>query len=270
MASASTSPESEQDGQDPADSAGPTERYPRRLVRPHTDGRYERRVEAAKLLLVHMGANMLSDVLVRVMVSDDDSPAVAALADDLEAAPLVAIEDISRLVYGAHRNTVRSIFSDVLSPMQNGALREMAHGARNLDELGQLLGCSRGSAEAHLGRARARLNARTTAHAIGLALGMGLFEAPLRHAAEGKWMARSLLRPSHRERDVLVRIAKGMSNPEIGAELGVSSETVKDYVNDLLDIYGARNRTHLVGLAFAVGTLKFVSSRHREDVRLGT
>ncbi len=216
-------------------------------------------------LLQRLGASTLADAIVRVMVWDDDSPGVTALVDDLEAAPLVAPEDIPRLVHGAHRNTVASVLSDTLSPMQLGALREMAHGARNLTELAELLGCSQGSAGAHLARARARLLANTSEHAVALALGMGLFEAPVRQSAEGRFIARSLLRPRKREREVLLLVAKGYTNGEIAKELGFSIDTAKDHVEDLVELYAARNRTHLIALAFAVGTLRFVSSRHHSD-----
>lgn len=230
--------------------------------RPLPPERYEARVRAAEKLLAHMGAGTFADVLTRFMLSDDDSPATVALMEDLAAAPLIPVHDISRQVHGAHRNTIRSILSDVLSPMQHGALRETAHGTHNHRELGDRLGCTAATARMHLARARVRLSANSTDHAIALALGMGLFEPPLRHAAEGKFMARSLLRPRKKERDILEALAKGDSNEEIAEKLGLSKETIKDAIEDLREMYGARNRTHLVALAFAVGTLKFVSSRH--------
>lgn len=237
-------------------------------TRPLPLERYAARKEAAKVLLSHIKAGTLADVLTRIMLDDEDSPSVDALLFDLEAAPLIPIHEISRQVHGGHHNTIRSVLSDALSPMQCGALREMAHGARNQHELGELLGCSKGSAGAHLERARVRLSANTTDHAIAIALGMGLFEPPLRHAAEGRFMARSLLRPRRKERDILERLARGMSNQEIADEIGLSAETVKDAIEDLREMYGARNRTHLVALAFSVGTLKFVSSRHTSEQAL--
>jgi len=229
--------------------------------RPLSD-RYERRVDAARLLLARMKAGTLADVLVKVMVHDDDSPALDALVDDLAAAPLVSESDIGRLVNGAHRTTIASVLSDTLSPMQRGALHSIAHGAPSYDAVGGELLCSKSSAEQHLTRARARLGAATTGHAVGLSIGMGIIEAPLRHAAEGRFVARSLLRPRTRERDILEALARGKSTQEIADQLECSSETVKDAIDDLREMYGARNRTHLVALAFAVGTLKFISSRH--------
>lgn len=213
-----------------------------------------------------MRASTLADVLVRVMAHDDDSPALLAMLDDLEAAPIVDEADITRLVDMAHRTSIRSVLSDTLSPSQHIALREHAHGSRSTKELASKMGCSQGTAVEHLVRARARLGAVSNGHAVALALGMGLFEPPARHATEGRFIARSLLRPRVRERDLLERLAKGESNAEIAAGLQLTVETVKDHIEDLRELYGARNRTHLVALAFAVGTLKFVSSRHRATV----
>lgn len=213
-----------------------------------------------------MSRSTLSDILARYLAHDEDSPGLIALLDDLEAAPVVPVEEIGRLVDGGHKTTISSVLSDALSPMQTGALREMAHGARTLEEVGERLRCSKGSAEEHLRRARARLGAVSTSHAVGLALGMGAFEAPLRHTAEGRFIARSLLRPRKKERDILEGLARGLTNDELASEIGISTETIKDSIEDLLEMYGAKNRTHLVALAFAVGTLKFVSSRHPEPL----
>lgn len=54
---------------------------------------------------------------------------------------------------------------------------------------------------------------------------------------------------------VLAGVAAGLSNPAIAQQLGLSSETVKRQVSLLLDMYGARNRTHLVALAYRKGDL---------------
>jgi DNA-binding CsgD family transcriptional regulator len=51
-----------------------------------------------------------------------------------------------------------------------------------------------------------------------------------------------------RQNDVLLLIAKGFHNSEIGLALGISERTVKYYVAQLLLIFGATNRTELVGL----------------------
>lgn len=58
---------------------------------------------------------------------------------------------------------------------------------------------------------------------------------------------------TEREREVLVLIARGRSNPEIAAELFLSEATVKTHVGRLLAKTDSRDRVHLVLLAFEAG-----------------
>lgn len=53
-----------------------------------------------------------------------------------------------------------------------------------------------------------------------------------------------------RERDVLVRIVEGDSNAELARALGISAWTAKFHTANLLRKFGAKNRAHLVTLAF--------------------
>ncbi|MGO2110036.1 MAG: response regulator transcription factor [Pseudoclavibacter sp.] len=62
---------------------------------------------------------------------------------------------------------------------------------------------------------------------------------------------RILLSP--RELDVFVGIAEGLSNPEIGAKLHLSIATIKTHVNRILAKLHARDRVHLVILAYEHG-----------------
>lgn len=61
---------------------------------------------------------------------------------------------------------------------------------------------------------------------------------------------------STRNEQVLLALADGLSNEEIGAELHLSTKTIKCYVKELLDRLGARNRTHAVALAYHHGLLR--------------
>ena len=56
-----------------------------------------------------------------------------------------------------------------------------------------------------------------------------------------------------REREVLALIATGLSNPEIAARLSISEATAKTHVGHLLTKLNARDRVHLVILAFQTG-----------------
>jgi DNA-binding NarL/FixJ family response regulator len=58
-----------------------------------------------------------------------------------------------------------------------------------------------------------------------------------------------------RERDVLRLVAAGRTNPEIAAELGLSTETVKTLLERINDKLGARRRAEAVAIAERRGLL---------------
>jgi pSer/pThr/pTyr-binding forkhead associated (FHA) protein len=60
---------------------------------------------------------------------------------------------------------------------------------------------------------------------------------------------------SPRQQQVLERMAEGMTNKEIGAELGVTERTVKAYAQELYDKLDARNRAGAVAEAMKRGLL---------------
>jgi len=60
---------------------------------------------------------------------------------------------------------------------------------------------------------------------------------------------------SERELDVVRRVAAGLSNKEIAAQLSLSEETVKTYMKGLMSKLGASDRSHAVAIAIERGIL---------------
>jgi DNA-binding NarL/FixJ family response regulator len=58
-----------------------------------------------------------------------------------------------------------------------------------------------------------------------------------------------------REREILISIAEGLTNSEIAARFFLSESTVKTHVGRVLQKLGARDRVHLVILAYEHGLL---------------
>ncbi|WGM19523.1 response regulator transcription factor [Paenarthrobacter sp. OM7] len=67
------------------------------------------------------------------------------------------------------------------------------------------------------------------------------------------WEDRSLSRLTEREREVLVLVARGLTNQEIAASLVISPHTAKTHVNRIMTKVDARDRAHLVILAYESG-----------------
>lgn len=60
----------------------------------------------------------------------------------------------------------------------------------------------------------------------------------------------TLVGPTARELEILALIGLGLTNDEIGRIILLSPETIKSHVRNLLAKFQARNRAHLVSLAW--------------------
>jgi DNA-binding NarL/FixJ family response regulator len=65
--------------------------------------------------------------------------------------------------------------------------------------------------------------------------------------------SRSVDRLTERETEVLVQVARGLSNDEIAGVLGISIKTVKTHIGNLLAKLAARDRAQLVITAYETG-----------------
>jgi DNA-binding NarL/FixJ family response regulator len=72
---------------------------------------------------------------------------------------------------------------------------------------------------------------------------------------QGTPVSESLERLTERERDVLTRVARGLSNKEIAADLGISVRTVESHRDSLMRKTGLRNAAALTRFALEAGLL---------------
>lgn len=65
----------------------------------------------------------------------------------------------------------------------------------------------------------------------------------------------SIAQVTRRELDILTLLAQGSTSPEIGKTLKISSHTVDWYINGIQRRFDAKNRQHVVALAFRYGLI---------------
>ncbi|HEX8215061.1 MAG TPA: LuxR family transcriptional regulator [Allosphingosinicella sp.] len=88
-------------------------------------------------------------------------------------------------------------------------------------------------------------------------VGSFAFEAARRLANRAHQKLNDPARVSNRERDCLMWVARGKSDTEIATILGISPETVHQYVKQARANYDAVNRSQLVVQALFSGTISF-------------
>lgn len=69
------------------------------------------------------------------------------------------------------------------------------------------------------------------------------------------WEGEALARLTVREREVLLLVARGLTNHEIAVDLVISPHTAKTHVNRIMSKVAARDRAHLVILAYESGLI---------------
>jgi two-component system response regulator DevR len=80
------------------------------------------------------------------------------------------------------------------------------------------------------------------------AAGRSLITSSMRDAATARMRGESAGDPrfemlTHRERDVLAGVANGMSNRQVGVQLGLAEKTVKNHMSSILAKLGLQSRT---------------------------
>ncbi|MFI0156786.1 response regulator [Streptomyces lydicus] len=86
-----------------------------------------------------------------------------------------------------------------------------------------------------------------------------------RRPAPSQPLAQTLDGVTEREQEVLMLIARGLSNTEIAEQLYLGVATVKTHVSHLLTKLGARDRAHLVIVAYESGLVQAARTGPRAD-----
>jgi DNA-binding CsgD family transcriptional regulator len=181
---------------------------------------------------------------------------------DLAELPLVKEHDVDRVVDTGHFVWGTITKPWVLSKAQEEVLRDLTLGMTP-GQIAHRRGIKTRTVNTHIARARVRLRCKTTEQAIAVAIGSGVVHAIDRDPQLGDRVnVRSM---SKRHKDTLALVAEGNTTDEIADLMGVSPETVKDRVEEVLQIMGARNRPHAVALAFSTGRMHVSNSRHTSE-----
>jgi FixJ family two-component response regulator len=79
--------------------------------------------------------------------------------------------------------------------------------------------------------------------------------AELRHGSEVRWLRNGYATLTPREREVMALVVSGLSNKEVGAELGINEATVKAHRGQVMRKMAADSLPDLVTMAMRLGLL---------------
>ena len=184
---------------------------------------------------------------------------IQRLLDDLAEAPLIPEAFIDRYTrsqaYSPWRAKNSRQAKKLLTDMQHDVLLALSQG-KNFDEM-RHEGISADPRQIAF-QAKTRLGCLTHHQAIAVAIDNGIIPAPEPTFPPGRnfQVGMAVHRDktlTKREKQVLQRIANGMTAPQMADDLELSTETVKDSIKALRSKYSAVNIAHLAALAVRLG-----------------
>lgn len=125
-------------------------------------------------------------------------------------------------------------------------------------EIAAELGLAPATVKQHLTRIGAKFGVGDRAGIVGIAIRRGHLKVPTTGTPPAGFDEALF--------DVLVRIARGMTNQEIGAELHLSTDSVKSRVRRLFAVFGVGSREEAIVAGVACGALRLVPVRRLERV----
>jgi two-component system NarL family response regulator len=209
---------------------------------------------------------MATDSLRIHVLSADDHPVVrAGIAAMVANEPDIDIVAEARegaepvALFEVHRPDV--VLIDLRMPNLDGV--SAIHAIRSIDPNARLVALTTYDGDADIHRA---LSAGACAYLLKDAMVDELVGA-IRNAVSGKRVIPASVASklaeftprddlSAREQEVLLHVARGLGNKEIGQAIGRSPETVKAHLESIFQKLGARDRTHAVTLALQRGIIQ--------------
>jgi two-component system NarL family response regulator len=209
---------------------------------------------------------MATDSLRIHVLSADDHPVVRAgiaamVANEPDIDIVAEARDGAEAValFEVHRPDV--VLIDLRMPNLDGV--SAIHAIRSIDPNARLVALTTYDGDADIHRA---LSAGACAYLLKDAMVDELVGA-IRNAVSGKRVIPASVASklaeftprddlSAREQEVLLHVARGLGNKEIGQAIGRSPETVKAHLESIFQKLGARDRTHAVTLALQRGIIQ--------------